>query len=90
MTPGASIPSPEEFALNVDEDDRLALLEDRSLGEIYISVPYVERQCLTRHCDINARLFRLLVHSVCHLVGYDHENAGEYALVGEIVFGHFH
>ncbi len=43
------------------------------LGDILISVPYVERYCLDNNRNFDDRMRRLLAHGICHLLGYDHE-----------------
>ncbi|KAI9597518.1 hypothetical protein BDF19DRAFT_435329 [Syncephalis fuscata] len=74
------------------------------LGDIYVSVPYVRKHCLSEWLaarsstlpassrvinkwlcsaeEISAleiRLRELYVHSICHLMGYDHETDEQYS-----------
>jgi rRNA maturation RNase YbeY len=46
--------------------------ESDFLGEIYISVPQVLRQSETYQCTPGEELFRVTLHGVLHLLGYDH------------------
>mmetsp|Transcript_18619 Transcript_18619/g.20709 ORF Transcript_18619/g.20709 Transcript_18619/m.20709 type:complete len:182 (+) Transcript_18619:145-690(+) len=43
------------------------------LGDIIISIPYVKKQCERKGYCINSYLPRLVIHGVCHLMGYEHE-----------------
>ena len=54
--------------------------EDRYLGDMVVSVPYVHRWCLAQHpvVDVEERMLRLLAHGLCHLIGYDHETDEQY------------
>lgn len=72
-----------------------------SLGDLAISIPYVERSIaadaelsadaraadeqrggaygrLVRECRLARRLPLLIVHGICHLLGYDHENDADH------------
>jgi len=42
------------------------------LGEIYISLPRVRQQAKTYDCSFSEELWRLTVHGLFHLLGYDH------------------
>ena len=46
--------------------------ESDFLGEIYISVPQVFKQSETYSCTPGEELFRVSLHGVLHLLGYDH------------------
>jgi probable rRNA maturation factor len=49
------------------------------LGEIVISVPRCREQAAEQGVDPGVELARLVIHGVLHLLGYDHEEAGERA-----------
>jgi probable rRNA maturation factor len=49
--------------------------EDKNLGDIIISAEYVFSEFQK---NFQERLVVLLVHGICHLIGYDHETEQEY------------
>ncbi len=49
----------------------------RQLGEVVISYPTAERQAHEAGQPLEDELAHLLVHGLLHLLGYDHESAGE-------------
>jgi len=51
--------------------------DDRNLGDLIISVEYVDHQIKNRTASnlestLEKQLIKLIVHGVCHLLGYDH------------------
>lgn len=53
------------------------LVASKALGDIVISVETAKRQAIEiGHSELD-ELYRLLVHGVLHLFGYDHENVPE-------------
>ena len=55
--------------------------DDKDLGDIFISIPYVNQQCAQNNWKIKHRLPVLITHGVCHLIGYDHETNEDYAIM---------
>jgi probable rRNA maturation factor len=49
------------------------------LGDIIISVDVAVRQAAAYAASLDAEIERLLVHGLLHLLGHDHEEAGERA-----------
>ncbi len=47
-------------------------LDDQNLGDIIISVPYVFANQKELEGTFQERMDRMLVHGICHLLGYDH------------------
>ena len=48
------------------------------IGDIFICFPIAEIQAKENNVSLQEELFRLMVHGVLHLLGYDHEtDAGE-------------
>jgi probable rRNA maturation factor len=45
--------------------------DDKNIGDLLMSLEYVEAQ---QHEDFYARIQKLLVHGVCHLLGHDHDS----------------
>jgi len=46
--------------------------EDKNLGDLIISAEYVTKDAKELKVTFEARMKKLLVHGVCHLLGYDH------------------
>ncbi|KKR97230.1 MAG: hypothetical protein UU47_C0001G0003 [candidate division TM6 bacterium GW2011_GWE2_41_16] len=55
--------------------------EDKNLGDIIISLAYVQRWCDEHDYDLDQRVKELLVHGFCHLLGYDHLTDDEYEIM---------
>jgi len=54
------------------------LPEDKNLGDIIISLEYVQAQLKELNTTLDERLNVLLVHGICHLLGYDHKTDTQY------------
>lgn len=52
--------------------------DDKNLGDILISVAYVFENKSHLEGDFTQRMDRLLVHGICHLLGYDHINDADF------------
>lgn len=52
--------------------------EQRYLGDMFISLPYVVRQCDELQISLDERMPILFAHGICHLLGYDHERDDDY------------
>jgi len=48
------------------------------LGDIYLGMGYIRDYCTKYKRDIHTHIPRLLVHGVCHLLGYDHVKDSDY------------
>lgn len=48
------------------------------LGDIYLGMGYIRDYCAKYKRDIHTHIPRLLVHGVCHLLGYDHIKDSDY------------
>lgn len=46
--------------------------DDKNLGDIIISAAYVAKEAVQENIAFHDRLRVLVVHSMCHLLGYDH------------------
>lgn len=55
--------------------------EDKNLGDIIISVPYVFQNKHELDGDFDDRMDRMLVHGICHLLGHDHQEDDEYKVM---------
>lgn len=52
--------------------------EDRNLGDLIICPAYIQEQLPELGITFEERLNYLLVHGICHLLGYDHEQEEDY------------
>ncbi|OQS02853.1 hypothetical protein THRCLA_04814 [Thraustotheca clavata] len=57
--------------------------EERYLGDMFISIPYVQSFCKHNDTTLDERMPILLAHGLCHLLGYDHEVDKEYQVMQE-------
>jgi probable rRNA maturation factor len=52
--------------------------EDKNLGDLIISAQYVANQAEEYRVNFEQRMRVLLVHGICHLLGYDHIEDADY------------
>ncbi len=52
--------------------------EDRNLGDLIISPAYVQREAEQLQVPFDQRLRLIIVHGICHLLGYDHITDQDY------------
>ena len=57
---------PEGFPADIED-------EDRNLGDILLCIEEIKRR-QPEAVDYNERIDLLLVHSLCHCLGYDHQD----------------
>jgi probable rRNA maturation factor len=50
---------------------------ERLLGDVVISVDTARRQAAEYDASLQAEIYRLLIHGILHVMGHDHERAGE-------------
>jgi rRNA maturation RNase YbeY len=55
--------------------------EDKNLGDLIISLEYVQKVADELGVTLTERMRILLVHGICHLRGYDHETDAEYKVM---------
>ncbi len=55
--------------------------DDKNIGDLIISVPYVMKNKQNLSGDFTARMDRMLVHGICHLLGHDHIKDDEYKIM---------
>ncbi len=63
--------------LSFDGPSGLPPGEARYLGEIVISVPRAYRQAATEGIAPDDEISNLMIHGLCHLLGYDHERGAK-------------
>jgi probable rRNA maturation factor len=57
--------------------------EDKNLGDMIISLEYVEKDAKNLGVKLLDRIDVLLVHGICHLLGYDHIIDADYLVMKE-------
>jgi probable rRNA maturation factor len=55
--------------------------EDKNLGDLIISLEYVQKDAPNWDQTFKERMDTLLVHGICHLRGYDHEVEDDYEIM---------
>ena len=55
--------------------------EDRNLGDLIISMQYVKKAAHELGVSLEERMQVLIVHGICHLLGYDHEQDADYEVM---------
>jgi probable rRNA maturation factor len=55
--------------------------EDAQLGDLIISAAYVTKDAQRLGISFERRMRRLLVHGICHLLGYDHIEDTDYKVM---------
>jgi probable rRNA maturation factor len=57
---------------------RVTTEEDKNLGDLIISMEYLVGEAIKYKTTLEARLRVLVVHGICHLLGYDHIEDADY------------
>lgn len=55
--------------------------EDQNLGDLIICASYVSKDAKRLGISFERRMHRLLVHGICHLLGYDHIKDADYKVM---------
>ncbi len=55
--------------------------EDKNIGDMIISIEYVQTAAKKLGTTFEKRMNRMLIHSLCHLLGYDHIKDDEFAIM---------
>ncbi|KAG2375188.1 hypothetical protein C9374_010192 [Naegleria lovaniensis] len=74
-------PISKELAAVLANEHKLILEQEKYLGEIIISQPYVVNHCKEKNISLNHHMALLLTHGVLHLMGYDHEAKKDYIVM---------
>ena len=51
------------------------------IGDIVVCAPIVQREAKQQNKDLNAHWAHMIIHGVLHLLGYDHQNDSEAAVM---------
>lgn len=46
---------------------------DRELGDLFLGMDYIQNYCQNKGISLHDHMTVLLVHGICHLLGYEHE-----------------
>ena len=57
---------------------KVAEEEDKNLGDLILSIEYVDEAAKNLNVSLDERIKVLLVHGICHLLGYDHESDADW------------
>lgn len=52
--------------------------EDKNLGDLVLSLEYIQKSAQELDVPFNDRLTTLLIHGILHLLGYDHETDAQW------------
>ncbi len=55
------------LSFEIEKNDKAGLIE----GEIYANLNQIERQAVDYNVSFESELFRIVIHGVLHLIGYD-------------------
>ena len=55
--------------------------DEKNLGDLIIAPQYVQKDAPNWKQNFDERMRVLLVHGICHLLGYDHETEEEYVVM---------
>ncbi len=58
--------------------------DEKNLGDIIISAQYLKDDAPTWNQSFEQRLHAIVVHGICHLLGYTHDDDKEYAKMQKI------
>lgn len=64
--------------LKAGERITVTLDEDKNLGDLILSLEYIYHEADALGISFYEHIQNLLVHSICHLLGYDHETESDY------------
>ena len=56
------------------QNDDISLMQTKNIGDIAISLEYVEREAKEEGKFFEDDMIHMLAHGVYHILGYDHEN----------------
>ncbi len=55
--------------------------DEKNLGDLILSPEYIVQSALALGVTFEHRLMILVIHSICHLLGYDHETDQQYLVM---------
>jgi rRNA maturation RNase YbeY len=67
--------------LKVGQHIKAQSSDERNLGDLIISLEYAQRDANKQNIPFSQQMKVLLVHGICHLLGYDHINDKDYVIM---------
>ena len=67
--------------LKPGETIQITTEEDKNLGDLILAPSYIQQAVQELNIPFEERLKVLLVHGICHLLGYDHEKDEDWQLM---------
>jgi probable rRNA maturation factor len=55
--------------------------DEKNLGDLILAPAYIQKDALQMNQSFDNRVRILLVHGICHLLGYDHETDADYKVM---------
>ncbi|HXW86515.1 MAG TPA: rRNA maturation RNase YbeY [Candidatus Bathyarchaeia archaeon] len=55
--------------------------DDKNLGDLILAPTYIQKHAHEWHQTFDERIHVLIVHGICHLLGYDHESDADFELM---------
>lgn len=55
--------------------------DEKNIGDLIIAPTYIQKNGYPLKEQLNDRLVELLVHGICHLLGYDHETDADFRVM---------
>jgi len=65
--------STDVLSFGLENDARGKTREATDFGDIFVCVPYVKRQSKRFNVSYKEEAYRMIIHGVLHLLGYDHQ-----------------
>lgn len=72
---------PYHTELKAGERIKTKTEEDKNLGDLIISLEYVKKDAKKYETTFEQRMKILLIHGICHLLGYDHVEDEDYKVM---------
>lgn len=60
-----------------------ASIQEPILGDIMLSPAYIKQDLINWNQALGERILILIVHSICHLLGYDHETDSDFDIMSK-------
>lgn len=72
---------PYHTELKAGKRIKVTMDEDKNLGDLIMAPAYIAKDAVRLGISFDSRMQYLLVHGICHLLGYDHIEDADYAVM---------